>query len=81
MNICFLGRQESGSDPHTRGTECEGCRHGAVIGDAACRENRDGSHSINDLWHKTQSSKFAAHVAARVSALGDDEIKAGLGRP
>ena len=78
MDGAFLTDQQAGTHLHAAGSQCEGCRQLAAIGDAARRDNGDiySVHHLRDKGHRGH----LAHMTAALGAFGDDGIHAQRGK-
>ena len=76
MNGTLLTHQKAGAHLNAAGSQSQGRRHLAAIGNATGCNDRD-IHCIHHLGNQGHGSHFS-HVAAGLRPLGDDGVGSGL---
>ena len=74
-------RDEAGAHPYPVGPEGQRRHEATAVEDATGSHHRDRlAHGVHDLRHE-RHRRHLPGMAARLGALGDDEVTAGLHRP
>ena len=78
MNPHLLAGQETGANPGPGGAQCQRGGEAPAIGDPARRDNGNIAHRIDHGGDQRHRRHRAAHMAARLPALRDDDIDAAI---